>query len=1042
MIRLFLGTVALTLSLIACGSDDSDSIHSTNKDIPEEDSSSSIRDDGDDESSSSRNAQSDNKSSSDQETSSSSSKGIASSSSSIDSTGGFIEIHGTPIKTDSVEESYYTYKTVQIGTKIWLAENLQYEHSQSICYDRFSQNCRIWGRLYRTDVPKCPSGFRIATQEDWQDLFERTGSVKNLRTIDKWKVDKLSQKGLNAFGFSLLPAGSCNLDTCTGMKVNTTMLVSEPLGYYTFTADSDSATFKSGFNSSLYASVRCVMDSKNFFSESDLPETCYNGDRVSVKDYIYYECDNSKTWQPSTATTPSTCSENEELKNAIYKGTRYNCRSENYYKVTAMEDAVGFCSLKNRGDTLTYKDTLFACDSTTWIKASVRHVFGECVQNERDSIYTFNNTKYVCQDSTWRPATSDELQYGLCLESMFGTFADESKSRICKDHAWKYPTRDDLLGSCSIKNTGKTESYGYETYICKDSTWVKSTYFEQTYGPCTSLNEGEVQLNKYICKNSTWTEATTIEILGTCSSKNEYEMKPYGEIQYICKKSAWSKADSYENKYGACTPDNEGKIEDAMYICKSGYWASAKKEEVLGACTADNAYEIKKYTVHNYICKNNMWDLTSVYENEYGACTGERQGERADTVICKNGSWILMTPQEYYGSCTAEIQDTVILEKICDNLYWRAKNTQEKKVGDFCTTTTAGKKVTFKYSKEYYVCYKGAWVSTTEVNYNLGICSTAGETNAYNDTLYTCMTAGFSNYTWSKTKINVVLDSCNANDIGDVKTYKGKEYVCRSTGWGIVNDIEREYGYCTSESDGKNADPDGVAYVCKDGLWAKATKSMYLGECNTGDSKTYYGQEYVCRGDGWEAVYGTLKDSRDGQTYRTIVLHNAVWMADNLNYETANSWCYSNSPSKCDEYGRLYTYEDAMKACPTGWHIPSITKDYADLYFTYYGYSTRSVTGWQGINGTGYSDLDVKASGIRKANGSFIYETRLSGYWFADEYNSDETFINCINPTNSVSDICTGNGTPVPAYTSGNSTTLRLYTASKDDAFPVRCVKD
>ena len=37
MIRLFLGTVALTLSLIACGSDDSDNIHSTKNDIVEDD---------------------------------------------------------------------------------------------------------------------------------------------------------------------------------------------------------------------------------------------------------------------------------------------------------------------------------------------------------------------------------------------------------------------------------------------------------------------------------------------------------------------------------------------------------------------------------------------------------------------------------------------------------------------------------------------------------------------------------------------------------------------------------------------------------------------------------------------------------------------------------------------------------------------------------------------------------------------------------------------------------------------------------------------
>jgi uncharacterized protein (TIGR02145 family) len=43
-------------------------------------------------------------------------------------------------------------------------------------------------------------------------------------------------------------------------------------------------------------------------------------------------------------------------------------------------------------------------------------------------------------------------------------------------------------------------------------------------------------------------------------------------------------------------------------------------------------------------------------------------------------------------------------------------------------------------------------------------------------------------------------------------------------------------------------------------------------------------------------------------------------MAENLNYqpETGKSWCYNDSDSYCEKYGRLYDWEAAMKVCPAG----------------------------------------------------------------------------------------------------------------------------
>ena len=82
-----------------------------------------------------------------------------------------------------------------------------------------------------------------------------------------------------------------------------------------------------------------------------------------------------------------------------------------------------------------------------------------------------------------------------------------------------------------------------------------------------------------------------------------------------------------------------------------------------------------------------------------------------------------------------------------------------------------------------------------------------------------------------------------------------------------------------------------------------------------------------CSGKTWSAVAdgdttGIMNDAA-GQEYRTVVIGTQHWMRENLNYETDSSYCYNDLDSYCDKYGRLYTWNAAMKACPAGWHLPS-----------------------------------------------------------------------------------------------------------------------
>jgi uncharacterized protein (TIGR02145 family) len=67
----------------------------------------------------------------------------------------------------------------------------------------------------------------------------------------------------------------------------------------------------------------------------------------------------------------------------------------------------------------------------------------------------------------------------------------------------------------------------------------------------------------------------------------------------------------------------------------------------------------------------------------------------------------------------------------------------------------------------------------------------------------------------------------------------------------------------------------------------------------------------------------TFTDPRDGYRYPTVSIGGRDWFAENLRYRTSDSRCYEGDEANCEDHGRLYRLEDAMKACPAGWRVPS-----------------------------------------------------------------------------------------------------------------------
>ena len=430
-----------------------------------------------------------------------------------------------------------------------------------------------------------------------------------------------------------------------------------------------------------------------------------------------------------------------------------------------------------------------------------------------------------------------------------------------------------------------------------------------------------------------------------------------------------------------CTAKREGatayiKNEKIAYVCENGKWVE-DSDVVRSDDSREESCDSRSGGSSSSVI------LSSVSHEEFSSSSSVEQNSSATLL---DGGWNWNVPKESrlnqeitYGTMTDSRDNKVYkIVKIGDQT-WMAENLNYKVSGSYCyknadsNCTRYGRLYTWAsamdsaglFNLKAKGCGKGN-LCVPEFPIR-GVCPDGWHLPSYGDweTLFRAAGASFADYEPS-------FEGLQSDTGWNVNRGGGSRL---DYGFSILPGgarMEKEQFYYASTRAyfwiAREGDADFASVI----VWKNSRGDIY-------DDDKSYGFSVRCvkdiaeeKGIVPEISYGTLQDYRDGQTYKTVVIDSQIWMAENLNYEVADSYCYNNDDSNCYGYGRLYTWSSAAAnfendcasndtcvfskrvkgVCPYGWHLPSRTE--WNTLFTVAGGDSLAGTNLKSTRGWSY----------------------------------------------------------------------------------------
>jgi len=667
----------------------------------------------------------------------------------------------------------------------------------------------------------------------------------------------------------------------------------------------------------------------------------------------------------------------------------YICDDKNWrYATTYEKDTFGW---KDSTDGAVKKgnvtDSIYVFDKTKWRATSnVEAKLGGCVVAISDSVGKVGETYYICKSNKWGEASAIEYDTyrwtaGKDGDSKVGS-VNAGNCYVFENNVWRIGNLSDcslgLRGCTTLRQDTVGKGSDKVWYICDAKTWRNATDIEKdtaTWG--AGAFEGEVragQVNSsiyyiYETDKKIWRNATTHEKdTYDYANNRDWPIGTDGEIKngsvtdsiYVYDATAWRTADDVEKVLGGCVAaiaDSVGKVGSTYYICTPRKWVGAT---VLQYDTyRKNCTEFGQIVHGNvnqeyaYFCYGNEWKRFLGNESiSYGRLEDNRDGNIYRTVQIGRQIWMAENIN-YAGS---ETSAGLVGESWCYN------NNAEN-------CSMAGR--LYSGDAANGVCPDG-WRLPRKSEWHALFAAVGGQSIA-GKVLKSAVN-------WNEDG-NLVLSDNGIDTYGfSALSSRGSSIFVAGHISGSINSFWTSTRGYSSEQDfvTMNLDSDNIENMIE-----PTTMSAFPVRCISEQS------EYS----------DTLKDSRDGQVYKTIIIGSQTWMAENLNYEMTDSYCYEDDENNCVKYGRLYTWSAAMESCPDGWHLPTnnnfstLLKEVATMFVPSL---LISVSGWESGGGKDTEGFSELPGGFRHESGGYS-EDEAAYFWSSTDYGSSAGSFNSYN---------------------------------------------